>query len=99
MGREMAAQAPADADGVVWVPDSGLAAAEGYAAAMGLPLVDAFIKNKYFGSKLMKPDEGMFAKGINMKLSVIQSNVKGLKLAVVDDSMIQARQPRFLWRR
>lgn len=89
MGREMAAQAPADVDGVVWVPDSGLAAAEGYAAAMGLPLVDAFIKNKYFGSKLVKPDEGMFAKGINMKLSVIQSNVKGLKLAVVDDSMIQ----------
>lgn len=89
MGQVMASQAPADVDAVVWVPDSGLAAASGYAQALGAPLVDAFVKNKYFGSRLIQPDEAMFNRGINMKLSVIQSRVKGLRVAVVDDSMIR----------
>ena len=89
MGREMACQAPASVDAVVWVPDSGLAAAAGYAKEAGLPLVDAFIKNKYFGNNLVKPDEEMFLRGINMKLSVISGNVRGKRIAVVDDSMIQ----------
>lgn len=89
MGREMARQAPVDADAVVWVPDSGLAAAEGYAHEMQMPLVDAFIKNKYFGNNLVKPDDEMFLRGINMKLSVISGNVRGKRVAVVDDSMIQ----------
>lgn len=89
LGREMARQAPVDADAVVWVPDSGLAAAEGYAHEMQMPLVDAFIKNKYFGNNLVKPDDEMFLRGINMKLSVISGNVRGKRVAVVDDSMIQ----------
>lgn len=89
MGREMAVQAPVKADAVVWVPDSGLAAAAGYAEQLKLPLVDAFIKNKYFGNNLVKPDDEMFLRGINMKLSVIGSNVKDKRIAVVDDSMIQ----------
>lgn len=89
MGRAMARQAPAAVDAVVWVPDSGLAAADGYAKALQLPLVDAFIKNKYFGNNLVKPDDEMFLRGINMKLSVISGNVRGKRVAVVDDSMIQ----------
>jgi len=88
MGREMAKLAPADVDAVIWVPDSGLAAASGYADGLGTPLEDAFIKSRYFGNKLIKPDEEMFARGINMKLSVIRSRVEGKRIAVVDDSMI-----------
>ena len=47
------------------------------------------LKNKYFGNNLVKPDEEMFLRGINMKLSVISGNVRGKRIAVVDDSMIQ----------
>lgn len=88
MGQEMAKLAPADVDAVTWVPDSGLAAANGYADGLNVALVDGFIKNRYFGNKLMKPDDEMFARGINMKLSVIRSRIEGKKIAVVDDSMI-----------
>lgn len=88
MGQELAAVESADVDTVVWVPHSGLAAANGYADRLNLPLVDGFVKNRYFGSKLMQPDAEMFNRGINMKLSVIKSRVEGKKIAVVDDSMI-----------
>ena len=59
MGCHLAKEAPADADAVVWVPDSGLAAAAGYADTLGIPMVDAFVKNKYYGNNLVKP-EGIF---------------------------------------
>lgn len=88
MGRELAKAALTTADAVVWVPDSGLAAATGYSEMSGIVLVDAFVKNRYFGSKLLKPDADMFQRGINMKLSVIRSRVAGKRVVVVDDSMI-----------
>lgn len=88
MGRESAKVTQADVDIVVWVPDSGLAAAYGYADGMGIPLVDAFIKNRYYGNKLIKPDADLAAQGINMKLTAIKSRVAGQRVAVVDDSMV-----------
>ncbi len=88
MGRELAKAALTNADAVIWVPDSGLATATGYSEMSGIPLVDAFVKNRYFGTKLLKPDAEMFGRGINMKLSVIRSRVAGKRVVVVDDSMI-----------
>lgn len=88
MGQEMAKIGPANVDAVVWVPNSGLAAAKGYADTLGLELLDAFHKNRYFSGKLIRPTADMFARDINMKLSVIKSQVEGKSVAVVDDSMI-----------
>ena len=87
MGKELAAIDPVDADAVVWIPDSGLAAAKGYAETRRLPLADAFLKNRYYCNKLVMPDAEMFARGINMKLSAIKSQVEGKRVIVVDDSM------------
>lgn len=96
MGRELAKTSEYHLDVVTWVPDSGLAAAEGYAKQFKTPLVDAFIKNRYFGRDLMNPENETEAEGINMKLSVIKSQVLGKRMAVVDDSMIKGTTARIL---
>ena len=89
MGCRLAKEAPAEADAVVWVPDSGLAAAAGYADTLGIPMVDAFVKNKYYGNNLVKPEGILFDRKIHMKLSVIKSQVKDKNIVVVDDSMVR----------
>lgn len=88
LGKALADVDPVDADAVVWIPNSGLGAAKGYAETRNLPLADAFLKNRYYCNKLVKPDQAMFDRGINMKLSVIMSQVKDKRVIVVDDSLI-----------
>ena len=96
MGRILAKEAPADEDVIVWVPNSGLAAASGYAKAMGLPLEDAFIKNKFHCNKFVQPTEDMVRRGVTMKLAVIKSRVCGKRVVVVDDSMVKGTTGRIL---
>jgi len=96
MGKELAKTSKCHLDCVTWVPDSGLAAAEGYAKQFKAPLVDAFIKNRYFGRALINPEKEVGAEDINMKLSVIKSQVSGKRMAVVDDSMIRGTTARIL---
>lgn len=96
MGRRLAAEAPAKADAVIWVPDSGLAAAAGYADALGIPMLDAFAKNKYYGNNFVKPEGILFNRMIHMKLSVIKSQVKDKSIVVVDDSMVRGTTAKML---
>lgn len=96
MGRELAKISEYHLDLVTWVPDSGLAAAEGYAEQFKTPLVDAFVKNRYFGRGLLDPEKETGEADINMKLSVIKSQVLGKRMAVVDDSMIKGTTARIL---
>lgn len=95
MGRILAKEAPVDADVIVWVPNSGLAAASGYAKALNLPLEDAFLKNKFHCNKFVQPTEDMVRRGVTMKLAVIKSRVCG-KRVVVDDSMVRGTTGRLL---
>lgn len=96
MGRKLAKEAPVKADAVVWVPDSGLAAAAGYSDAMGIPMLDAFVKNKYYDNNLVKPEGILFDREVHMKLAVIKSQVKDKDIVVVDDSMIRGTTARTL---
>ena len=96
MGRILAGEAPTEADVIVWVPNSGLAAASGYAKALGLPLEDAFLKNKFHCNKFVQPTEDMVRRGVTMKLAVIKSRVRGKRVVVVDDSMVRGTTGRLL---
>ena len=96
MGRILAGEAPTEADVIVWVPNSGLAAASGYAKALGLPLEDAFLKNKFHCNKFVQPTEDMVRSGVTMKLAVIKSRVRGKRLVVVDDSIVRGTTGRLL---
>lgn len=88
-GKALAASYPVDADLVTGVPDSGLAAAMGYAQAAGLPFALAFHKNSYVGRTFIKPTQKERESAVHLKLSVLESVVKDKRLVLIDDSIVR----------
>lgn len=88
-GMALAASFPADADLVVGVPDSGLAAAAGYSKASGLPFALAFHKNSYVGRTFIKPTQKERESAVHMKLAVLQNVVKDKRIVLIDDSIVR----------
>ena len=85
-----------EADLVAGVPDSGLAAAEGFAAASGLPFALIFQKNSYVGRSFIKPTDKERKTAVHMKLSVLRSAVEGKRIVLIDDSMVRGTTMRQL---
>lgn len=88
-GRALARNFPVEADLVVGVPDSGLAAAKGYSEESGIPFGMAFHKNSYVGRTFIKPTQKERESSVKIKLSVIGSVVKGKRIVLVDDSIVR----------
>ena len=89
LGRELCREAPADADLVVGVPDSGLASAIGYAEESGLPYEFGMMKNRYVGRTFIQPNQELRRRGVKMKLSVVRKAVEGKRVVLVDDSIVR----------
>jgi amidophosphoribosyltransferase len=96
MGYRLAEQAPVAADVVVPVPESGIPASQGFAAATGLPLADGLIKNRYVGRTFIQPAQAMRDKGIRMKLNPIPDALDGRRVVLVDDSIVRGSTTRRL---
>lgn len=94
MGEVLAHEAPADADLVMPVPDTGAPAAAGFAEASGHPYRDGMVKNRYAGRTFIQPSQSMRQRGVNMKLSVLREQVRGKRLVVVDDSIVRGTTTR-----
>jgi amidophosphoribosyltransferase len=94
MGEQLAAEAPADADVVIGVPDSGTPAAQGYARASGIPYADALVKNRYVGRTFIEPDQGLRDRGIKLKFNPIPEAIRGRSVVVVDDSIVRGSTTR-----
>ena len=88
-GKALAKSYPVEANLVTGVPDSGLAAAMGYAQASGIPFGLAFQKNSYIGRTFIKPTQEERQSAVHLKLSVLESVVKGKKLVLIDDSIVR----------
>ncbi|MDD3279813.1 MAG: amidophosphoribosyltransferase, partial [Lachnospiraceae bacterium] len=88
-GASLAKTYPVDADLVVGVPDSGLTAAKGYSEASGIPFAFAFHKNSYVGRTFIKPTQKDRESSVKIKLSVLESVVKGKRIVLVDDSIVR----------
>ena len=88
-GKALAASYPVEADLVTGVPDSGLAAAMGYAQACGLPFALAFHKNSYVGRTFIKPTQKERESAVHLKLSVLSSVVRGKRIVLIDDSIVR----------
>jgi len=89
MGRELAKELPVDADMVVPVPDSGVAAALGYAQESGIPFEMAIMRNHYVGRTFIEPTQEIRDLKVKMKLSPIKHKIEGKKLVVIDDSIVR----------
>ena len=97
-GEALAREAPADADLVVPVPDSGTAAAAGYAAAAQIPYAEALVKNRYVGRTFIEPSQSLRQLGVRLKLNPLRDVIDGQRLVVVDDSIVRGNTSRQLVR-
>ena len=89
MGRRLAQEAPAAADLVIPVPESGVPAAIGYARESGIPYAEGLIKNRYVYRTFIQPDQHLRRLGIRMKLNPVRSVIEGKRVVVVDDSIVR----------
>lgn len=88
-GQALAEAYPVDVDIVTGVPESGMAAAAGYADRAGIPFVHAFHKNSYIGRTFIKPTQKERENAVHMKLNVLEDVVKGKKMVLIDDSIVR----------
>jgi amidophosphoribosyltransferase len=93
MGERLAAEAPAEADLVLPIPDSGTPAAIGFSRATGIPFSEGLIKNRYVHRTFIQPEQGMREQGIRMKFNPLDE-VAGKRLVVVDDSIVRGSTTR-----
>jgi amidophosphoribosyltransferase len=94
MGEILAREAPVDADLVISVPDSGNAAAKGFARASGIPQDDGLIKNRYVARTFIQPGQELRRHGLRMKFNPLPEVVSGKRLVVVDDSIVRGNTMR-----
>ena len=88
-GEALAKAYPVDADIVAGVPDSGLAAAQGYSKESGIPFTNIFYKNSYIGRTFIKPTQKERETSVRLKLSVLEAAVKDKNIVLVDDSIVR----------
>ena len=77
------------ADVVIPVPDSSIPAAVGFARVSGIPYNDGFIKNRYVGRTFIEPTDSLRKRGVALKFNVINENVRGKRVVVIDDSIVR----------
>src|SRR5579863_9591372 len=94
LGRLLARECPADADLVVPVPDSGVAAAIGYGDESGLPYRQALIRNHYVGRTFIEPSQAIRDFGVKLKLNPVRALLEGKRVVLVDDSIVRGTTSR-----
>jgi amidophosphoribosyltransferase len=94
IGRELAKEAPVDADMVCPVPDSGTPAAIGFSLESGIPYAMGIIRNQYMGRTFIEPSESIRNMGVRLKLNVNRALVKGKRIILVDDSVVRGTTSR-----
>jgi len=89
IGRELAKEAPVDADLVCPVPDSGTPAAIGFSHQSGIPYAMGIIRNQYMGRTFIEPTEQIRNMGVRLKLNVNRALIEGKRVILVDDSVVR----------
>jgi amidophosphoribosyltransferase len=79
---------------VIPVPDSGRTAAFGYADALGKPVVEGLIKNRYIWRTFIMPSQDLRETSVKLKLNPVKSLVKGKDVALIDDSIVRGTTMR-----
>jgi amidophosphoribosyltransferase len=89
LGKQLAKEAPVNADIVVPVPDSGTPHAIGYAQKSGIPYSEGLIKSRYIGRTFIQPSDELRKVGVAMKFNPLPDNLKGKRIVLVDDSIVR----------
>jgi amidophosphoribosyltransferase len=94
IGRELAKEAPVEADLVCPVPDSGTPAAIGFSLESGIPYAMGIIRNQYMGRTFIEPTESIRNMGVRLKLNVNRALIQGKRVILVDDSVVRGTTSR-----
>jgi amidophosphoribosyltransferase len=94
LGRQLAREAPAEADIVVPVPDSGMGAGLGYAQESGLSFEWGLIRNHYVGRTFIEPKQSIRSFGVKIKLNPVRSILEGKRVVLIDDSIVRGTTSR-----
>ena len=89
MGRELAYEAPVEADIVISLPDSGTPAAVGFAEASGIPYSEGLIKSRYITRTFIQPNQRLRNVGIKLKFNPLREILDGKRVVLVDDSIVR----------
>ena len=89
LGRQLAREAPVEADVVVGVPDSATPAAIGYSLESGLPYTEGLTKNRYIGRTFIQPDDQLRKEGVRIKYNPLSANLAGKRVVMIDDSIVR----------
>ena len=89
LGIELAKENKIDADIVVPVPDSGNAAALGFAQHLGINFELGLIRNHYVGRTFIEPSQKIRSLGVKLKLNANQSTIKDKRIILIDDSLVR----------
>ena len=93
-GRILARSHPVQADLVIGVPDSGLAAAIGFAQESGIPYGEGLVKNRYIGRTFIQPTQNGRESAVSIKLSALRRSVEGKRVGRSDDSIVRGTTMR-----
>lgn len=96
MGRQLAREAPAEADIVIGVPDSSISAATGYAEASGIPYEVGLIKNRYIARTFILPSQTRRETALRLKLNPLRKVIEGKRVILVDDSIVRGTTSKHL---
>ncbi len=89
LGSELAKENDINADIVVPVPDSGNAAALGFAQSLNVKFELGLVRNHYVGRTFIEPSQKIRSLGVKLKLNANQSTIQGKKIILVDDSLVR----------
>ncbi len=89
LGSELAKENDIDADIVVPVPDSGNAAALGFAQSLKVKFELGLVRNHYVGRTFIEPSQKIRSLGVKLKLNANQSTIQGKRIILVDDSLVR----------
>ncbi|WNY26822.1 amidophosphoribosyltransferase [Methanolapillus ohkumae] len=94
IGKQLALEHPADADIISPVPDSGIAAAIGYARESKIKYLEGLMKNRYIGRTFILPSQEMREMAVRLKMNTINDNLKDQSVVLVDDSVVRGTTSR-----
>ena len=89
LGRQLAREAPAEADVVFPVPDSSNPAAVGFSIESDIPLRHGLIRSHYIGRTFIEPEQAIRDFGARLKYNAVRSVIAGKRVVVVDDSIVR----------
>ncbi|MFW6001146.1 MAG: amidophosphoribosyltransferase [Halanaerobium sp.] len=89
LGKKLAEEMDVDADLIVPVPDSGIAAALGFSEQSGIPYAQGILRNRYVGRTFIQPSQEIRDLKVRLKLSPIKEIIKDKKIILIDDSIVR----------